>query len=273
VVADIAIEGIEEAFEFDVAGMWLQGVPEGRLEPTAITDRGAELIENPPTYSAEGESISWEAFRTQTTRMIDRMNDHESRHNPETPVRSELIVPVGEYGVLNIGSTEPCAFDERDRHRVEVWGRTVEEALGRMEQLIEDVLELARQGATVGETQEVRLRQLVSRCWSSVETHDAELVVENLVRNAIEHGSTEATITVGGLDDEDGFYVADDGPGIPESEREAVFESGYSTDDSGSGLGLAIVEQTAEAHGWDVRVTESSEGGARFEVVDVDFTE
>lgn len=75
------------------------------------------------------------------------------------------------------------------------------------------------------------------------------------------------TVTVGNLDD--GFYVADDGPGIPEGERETVFEKGYSTNGEGVGLGLHIVESVADAHNWDVTVTDSDAGGARFEITGV----
>ncbi|MFB6201133.1 MAG: histidine kinase N-terminal 7TM domain-containing protein [Halorhabdus sp.] len=68
-----------------------------------------------------------------------------------------------------------------------------------------------------------------------------------------------------------GFYVEDDGPGIPPTEREDVFEYGYTTDEDGTGLGLAIVDAIANAHGWSVAVTDGREGGARivFEGVDV----
>jgi len=62
-----------------------------------------------------------------------------------------------------------------------------------------------------------------------------------------------------------GFYVADDGPGIPPDERGRVFDSTYSSG-GGTGLGLSIVEQIAEAHDWTVTATESDAGGARFEV-------
>ena len=82
--------------------------------------------------------------------------------------------------------------------------------------------------------------------------------------DSIEHGGESVTVEVGPIDD--GFYVADDGPGIPESEREAVFDHGYSGND-GTGFGLAIVASVAEAHGWTVRLTESDAGGARFEFV------
>jgi signal transduction histidine kinase len=159
-----------------------------------------------------------------------------------------------------------------------------------MDQLIEDVLDLARQGSTLGERESVDLRELLSRCWTNVEAPDADLVVdgacvvradssrlasavENLFRNAVDHGGEAVTVTVGLLDDESGFYVADDGPGIPDGERERVFESGYSTDSQGTGLGLAIVRQVAEAHGWDIDACESADGGARFEITGVETVE
>ncbi|MFB6157395.1 MAG: sensor histidine kinase [Haloferacaceae archaeon] len=130
-------------------------------------------------------------------------------------------------------------------------------------------------------------------------------VFENLFRNCVEHGSTGSraepgdtvehgstsnrpaagdsverestddrsdgagpgvTVRVGALDGDDGFYVEDDGPGIPPDGREKVFEFGYTTADGGSGYGLAIVRRIVEAHGWEVSVTESAAGGARFEV-------
>jgi signal transduction histidine kinase len=118
-------------------------------------------------------------------------------------------------------------------------------------------------------------------------------LLENLFRNAIEHGGgdsdesgdpvaaglpddygndepsasvlTDLSITVGELTDEPGFYVADNGPGIPEDEREEVFEAGVSGAKMGSGLGLAIVRRIAQAHGWTVSVTDGEAGGARFE--------
>jgi len=81
----------------------------------------------------------------------------------------------------------------------------------------------------------------------------------------VEHGGT--TVTVGALPDERGFYVADNGPGVPEADREQVFESGFSTTDEGTGFGLAIVAEIAEAHGWTISVTDAEGGGARFEIV------
>jgi signal transduction histidine kinase len=64
----------------------------------------------------------------------------------------------------------------------------------------------------------------------------------------------------------------DDGPGIPAEERDRVFENGYSTSDEGTGFGLSIVEGIVRAHDWEISVTESETGGARFEITGLDLS-
>jgi signal transduction histidine kinase len=175
-----------------------------------------------------------------------------------------------------------------------------EQSLDRMEAIINDVLALAREGQSIGETEAVELSEIATAAWKNVDTPAATLVVandgtfeadsdrllnlfENLFRNAVEHGATASqprsdggpendgasvTVTVGW--EGSGFYVADDGPGIPDGEREDVLSFGYTTADSGTGFGLSIVEQVADAHGWSVEVGESESGGARFSFPDVE---
>jgi len=164
---------------------------------------------------------------------------------------------------------------------------SVDDALDRMDTLIEDILTLSREGSSIDETETVETGELIEDCWQNVETENATLVTEleqkiqtdperfkqlceNLVRNAVEHGDEEVTVNVGELDEKDGFYVADDGPGIPEEEREDAFETGYSTSEQGTGFGLRIVEQIVEAHGWEIEIKESQDEGARFEISGID---
>ena len=78
------------------------------------------------------------------------------------------------------------------------------------------------------------------------------------------------TVTVGDLEDGSGFYVADDGVGVPRADRERVFESGFSTSEMRTGVGLSIAREGAEVHGREISVTESEAGGARFEIEGVD---
>lgn len=161
---------------------------------------------------------------------------------------------------------------------------SIDEALHRMNELIDDVLALAKEGKDAEKTDIVDLQELVKGCWELVDTADATVAVnttrniqcdkqrlkqlfENLFRNAIEHGGPDVTIEVGDLND--GFFIEDNGPGIPQDERKAVFDAGETTDDSGTGLGLAIVKRIVDAHGWTIRANEGDEGGARFEITNV----
>ena len=167
----------------------------------------------------------------------------------------------------------------RQQHDSEHLDRAIS-AQQRMETLIDELLQLAREDATVAERRPISLANLSQQCWDTAETAEATLEVTedrqleanpvrlrqgvaNLIRNAVEHGESDVTVTIGAT--EDGFYVADDGEGIPEEKREQVFEPGYTTARDGSGFGLAIVRRVSQAHGWELTVTESEAGGARFE--------
>lgn len=170
---------------------------------------------------------------------------------------------------------------------------TVERAHDRMDELIDDLLTLARAGDVIGEPESVDLDALAEACWGQVSTREAATLeaaadativadrtrlrqlLENLFRNSLQHGRTDETVplTLRIRTHEDGFSVADDGDGIPAADRESVFEAGYSSHPDGTGFGLRIVDQVATAHGWDVRVEESPAGGARFTVSGVEFVE
>ncbi|GAA0719492.1 hypothetical protein GCM10009060_10390 [Halorubrum trapanicum] len=167
------------------------------------------------------------------------------------------------------------------------------DAISRMDELVADLLSLARQGRSVGETESVSLSDIAREAWESVDTDGATLSVEsdatleanrtrlrelfeNVFRNSAEHGRSSpddplsvrvGTTTRRDGDDTavDGFYVEDDGHGLPEDDVDRVFESGFTTDESGTGLGLAISKRIAEAHGWTVAARAAEDGGARFE--------
>ncbi|GAA0298884.1 sensor histidine kinase [Halarchaeum salinum] len=161
----------------------------------------------------------------------------------------------------------------------------VEDALERMETIVDDTLTLARDGRTVTDPEPVDVATLANECWraASVPESDANLdvdldaskriaadparlrqIFENLFANSVRHAGPAVTVTVDNLDDT-GFYVADDGPGIPPEKRNTVLDAGYTDADDGTGFGLAIVDEIADAHGWELDIAESEHGGARFE--------
>ena len=187
-------------------------------------------------------------------------------------LRNPLTVARGRLELLR---------EESDSEHVDA----IDSAHQRMDTLIDDLLTLARDGASPASLVLLDLEPFVQTCWQNVDTKAATLrterdrsiradesrlrqLFENLIRNAVEHGGDDVTVTVGEL--ADGFYVEDDGPGIPEPDRGDVFDAGYSTAVEGTGFGLSIVKQVAEAHGWPVRVGSGTDGGARFEFTDVD---
>jgi len=196
-------------------------------------------------------------------------------------LRNPLDVAIGRTTVIEGLVDDP----QVQEHLAEI-----RDSHARMMRIIRDVLTLARQGRSIDDTRTVDLSNVVESAWSHVETSGVDVdvetdqsvradperltqVFENLFRNAREHGEGSAeeavTVTVGALDDGTGFYVADDGSGIDSELRGQVLEAGFSGAE-GTGLGLAIVANIAEAHGWDITVTESETGGARFDFTGVD---
>ena len=142
------------------------------------------------------------------------------------------------------------------------------------------------------ETEQVELTVSESLPTVTADPDRLQRLFENLFRNSVEHGvaadetkngqatespaeghpnargeQTGESTTVVVHPFEGGFYIADDGPGIPSAKRDIVFTPGYSTRSGGTGLGLAIVDRIVEAHGWDLRLTAADDGGARFEII------
>jgi len=348
--AQSMLKTIEEVFGFTIAGIWLVTNTNTQLEPIAMTDDWAEVLDTQRNYSADQDSLSWEVFEAETPLRINSMEEHPQRYNSEPPVQSELIIPIGNYGILTIGDTEKAAFTDEHLQEVQTWtetvkaafikieecnrGRhreaelkeerdqlndftrliahdlqsplnvaqghlslarsngeydrldTVESALDRMETIIDETLTLAQQGQSVKKTQPVDVPKLVASCLSVLEisTEDVEIldkfsikadpdrlahIIENLCKNAIDHGGSNVSITIGRTTD--GFYIADDGPGIPPEDQDDIFTQGFTTSGEGTGLGLKIVETIVEAHNWSISVTDSASGGARFDITGVEF--
>jgi PAS domain S-box-containing protein len=479
-VAQVMVEAVAEMLDMPINGVALHDPVENVLRIVAATDPVSDAVGELPTFQP-GECFAWEVFETGETSRTDDVSLIPDRHTPGSPIRSEILVPLGEHGVALIGSTEVGSFDETDVSLVELLASHVETALDRinrerdleasearyrsltddvldtssvgtfildsnfevvwlnevvgeylgidredilgadkrrlvkdhikdrfedsetfaetvlatyddntyveefechilpgkdrderwlkhwsqpitsglyeggriehytditerkhrenelqrqnnrldafaslvshdlrnplnvaegrlelaqeecnsehldavatahdrMATLIEDLLTLAREGGRVNETEAVNLGELAETTCQTVETGDATVrtqvdqtiqadrsclsqLLENLIRNAVEHGGEDVTVTVGKL--ADGFYVEDDGPGISDHEREAVFEVGYSTANDGTGFGLAIVKQVVDSHGWDIHVIDGANGGTRFEITGVEFS-
>lgn len=272
---DVRVVDDEQAREEIKSGMYL---PIGEYGVLSITDSVVDAFDQSDVTLASVLAANTETAlrRLDREREIKRQNERLEQFG--RTVAHDLRNPVQTVeGYLDVAK---LAEDPAEAHA------EIQVAIDRMAELIDELLELAKQGKTVLAPTPGSLEESATAAWMQVRTEAMELIVdeeaeiymddnrvqqllENLIRNAREHAGGDATVTVGLLDD--GFYVEDDGPGIPASHREDIFESGYTTNEDGTGFGLAIVKQIADAHNWSVSVTEGSTGGARFEFGNVTF--
>lgn len=256
--------GAKVIVDGDIYGTFCFADDEPRDLP--FTDQEETLVE------LMAEWVSYELFHQRASERIEQQRDQleEFVSVVSHDLRNPIAVVQG-YLDLAEQTGDPEYFD-RCRN-----------ALERMELLIDDLLVLAREGQSIGETETIELAEIVQECWKFVPSEEATLEIvddaefagdwsrvqqlfENLLRNAVEHGGSGVTIRVGVLEGGRGIYVEDDGSGIPEEKRGQIFTDGYSTGEKGSGFGLTIVQQIVDAHNWEIQVSESETGGARFEI-------
>ncbi len=263
---DASQAGIDQVIEERVA---VEDV-ERRLVTAEGSTRHVVLSGTPTSF--EGEPAG-QVVHSDVTELKERERELERQN--ERLDRFASIVSHDLRNPLTVLRSSLDLVDAEDEH-VERGKR----AIDRMDELVDGLLTIARQGQPPDETEPVDLAAVTRAAWRQVETDEAALKVtaegtveaagsrlqellENLLHNAVKHGGDGVSVTVGVR--EQGFFVADDGQGIPPEDREAVFEGGYTTAEQSTGLGLAIVGEIADAHGWDVNLTESEAGGARFE--------
>lgn len=268
------------------------------------TGKGSEEVASEAISAGVTDYLQKATATNQYDILADRITNavdasHSAAEAERRRRRLERFVDVVSHDLRNPltvaqGSLE-LARDDCESGHIE----TAADAVDRSLELIVNLLELARQGKTVREVEPVDLRTAIDRSWSNVKTDETTLttdievtiqsdpgrlkqLLENLFSNGVKHAGADVKMVVGRIDPvytatraggilPNGFYVADDGPGIPERERDRVFETGYTTHENGTGFGLNIAKEIANAHGWDINVTESKDGGARFEITGVEM--
>ncbi|NUS05340.1 MAG: HAMP domain-containing protein [Nonomuraea sp.] len=217
------------------------------------------------------------ALATTLNGMLARLEEAEQRQRAlVSDAAHELRSPLASIRLqLEVALGHPEGQD---------WAETAEGVLEdamRLSRLAEDLLALARldeRGGVPARSEPVNLdevvRQVAERygearltvCDPVVVRGDAldlSRVLTNLMDNAVRHTSSkvEVALTADGV-----LTVTDDGPGIPEQDRERVFnrftrlDSGRSRDEGGAGLGLAIVRETVRAHGGTVVLEDAAPG-------------
>ncbi|WP_439026040.1 PAS domain-containing protein [Haloarchaeobius sp. DT45] len=342
-ICSVAVHAAGEMLDLPISGVWLLNDERGVLDPMAATmDAHAELGGLPQFY--EGEGLVWDVYREGEARVFDDLTEVDGLYNPNTPLKSEIIVPIGPHGVMMTGSTQADAFDDTDLELMSLLASNTEaaldrsdrekllqdrkqslarqserlravanilsddlqshldtvasefdgdeeagavETLTRAEELVDDILEFARDQTSIGSRSSVDFESALADALDASIAEDMTVYLEfegrlRAERDRFVHmletvfnditaraGDEAATVRIGPVEDDQtgrptGFYILDDAEKIPETEFDRVFEPATTEESDDVGLGLAVAREIAEAHGWEVDVSTGQAGGTQF---------
>ncbi|ODS59079.1 MAG: hypothetical protein ABS36_02750 [Acidobacteria bacterium SCN 69-37] len=276
----------------------------GQLQEAArALGAGQTGVRAPETGGDEVMALSM-AFNEMAVRLEQRTSALEAadrtRRQLLADVSHELMTPLAAIrGYVETLQMPRLEIDEQSRLR---YLRIVNDETERLEQIIGDLLDLARLegGAGTFRDEDVSVAQLFERLRHRHEhvladhrvtlvtagqddiatipgdPYRLEQVLQNLVANAIRHTPPGGQVTVAATVDGDScvLTVEDTGPGIADEHLERVFDRFYKADESrtgtevpsGSGLGLSIVQAIVHRHGGTITASNASSGGARFAI-------
>ncbi len=269
-----------------LVGLAARGVIDGALRPVArmtseAADWGAHDLDRrfalgPPRDELTRLAATFDG-------LLDRLAAslrHEQRFSAE--LSHELRTPLAKV----VAEAELALRRERSPAEYREALRAVRAAAGQLDRTLETLLLAARADTALprGSGDAARAAAQATRAYAALaaERHLdvsiqappaplrvgadvdlAERVLAPLVENACRHGRSRVTVSVAAQDGAVEFTVRDDGTGVPEEERERIFEPGVGGDSGGgAGLGLALSRRLARATGGDVVCLPSTEGGA-----------
>jgi PAS domain S-box-containing protein len=270
-------EGVQQANDM-LATIVSSTGPESQQFRVDIQTKDGETV---PCYDHMAALPFDEAFRGSVGILRDATREHQQREELirqnerldefTSIVSHDLRTPLQNAKT----ATEMAQVTGDDSHF-----EAIEREHERMDQMIDELLTLAKEGESVTEPEAIDISTLATEAWESfgspedtLEVSDTDITVsgdgsrirrllENLFRNVDEHCDSPVTVAIDKT--ADGFAIADSGAGLNGIDADQIFEPGYTTATDGTGFGLAIVKRIADAHGWTVSVTESTDGGLRF---------
>jgi PAS domain S-box-containing protein len=131
-VAEITIDAASNILDMPINAVYVHDEDADALVPLADSEAARATLGEPPVFDA-GSALAWEAFESGEPLLYDDVSEVAERYNDETEVRSEVIVPLGEHGVLIAGTTAPDTFDDTDVALARVLASAAEEALSRFD--------------------------------------------------------------------------------------------------------------------------------------------
>ncbi len=235
--------------------------------------------------------------RKQAEDYIERINQELAAKNEELEefvytashdLKSPLVTIMGFLGYLQRDIEKGCV------EKLAGYSERIAGAADRMTSNIDDLLEISRIGRAINDPKPVCLNELFDTLIAGqeaviqeigvtieiqpdlpvIETDEVRLeqIFENLIVNALKYGCTnpQPVIRIGFEEDDEyiNFFVADNGPGVPEPYQKKIFGlfQRLQTGGEGTGIGLAIVKRIAEGHGGRIWIEVPPAGGSIFRV-------
>ena len=127
--ADIAIQMLTRLYELPMSAVWRYDRSAEVLRPFAESQTTRDVLGG--AVELPLDSLAAEVYRNGEPRRIPDVAESGRVHNAESPVRSELLVPVGEFGVMAVGALEPNEFDDRDLEAAALVARALEAVVSR----------------------------------------------------------------------------------------------------------------------------------------------
>jgi signal transduction histidine kinase len=250
-----------------------------RLEIEKYTDYvdSHSLTSKVPWHDADGDVRGLVGLTQDITEYKRR--EHASRRQHERLAKVALVATHEFRNELQVAHGRLQLSDATDEQIA-----VVEESLTRMASIVDTVVELASEGQSASQRKALWLSTLSREVWDTLASSQATLCIDEdhrivadpeaaslflqiLFKNALEHVGPSVTVTLGTT--ADGFYVADDGPGFAVDPPERVLDAGFTTVEGNTGFGLYVARRLANDHDWALSLSESEDGGGRFEVGNV----
>ncbi|ELZ95803.1 light and oxygen sensing histidine kinase [Haloferax mucosum ATCC BAA-1512] len=130
-VEDAAHEAVaiaSEAFGLPLTAVWRYDADSDTLIPIAETPQVRSVIGPAPVFD-RSRGVVWDAFDSGTVQVHPNLRSNPDVYDPETAIETEVIAPLGDFGVLITAATETNTFSERDKALVEILATTVTAAI------------------------------------------------------------------------------------------------------------------------------------------------
>ncbi|WP_256122870.1 HAMP domain-containing sensor histidine kinase [Streptomyces sp. LUP47B] len=257
-------------------------IAEGRLDTRLAVNGSDELADLSHTFNETAAALETS---------VAELREMEARARRfAADVSHELRTPLAAMSAVTDVLDEDAARLDPDTATAV---RLISEETVKLARLVDDLMEISRfdAGAAVLHLDEIDLaesirRTLAARGWTDtvatdlppphavrgrVDPRRLDVVVANLVGNALKHGARPVQVRLSAGDAGAVIEVRDSGPGIPHDVLPHVFERFYKSDTArirseGSGLGLSIAAENVRIHGGTVRAANHPAGGAVFTV-------